>query len=525
MPGPDNLSVPEIDRLIEAYTAAADRLKRAEFDGVEVHGAHGYLISQFLSALTNHRTDQYGGGPEKRARFAQEVIKAVRKAVGDDFPISFRTNGDDFLAGGVGIEDAKVTAQKAEEAGADIIHISAGVGIMAHDLTLGDNKSYFHMIQPMYLPRGCLVHLAAEVKKVVSIPVITVGRINAPILARDILAQGKADLVALGRQLIADPYFPNKVAEGRIEDIRQCIACNYCHGKRIRPIKRINCAINPWAGREAELRNIRPADKPKKVLIIGGGPAGMEAARWLKRRGHQPVLYEKSDRLGGQLLLASLPPHKEEVETFRQFLVRQISKLGIQVNLLTEVTPELILQEKPDIVLIATGGRPMKPNFPVNMAMKCLDAWAVISGKEEISDQKIVILGGGFVAAEVAEFIAEKGKEVAMIEMQDLVASDMEPNSRQMLIERLEKLGVKMITQTMVQEVTARGVKGKTLETGAVQEFPADCVVVALGSEPAGFPVEDLQKARVQVRFIGDAKEVHGIAEAVRDGFVTGIAV
>jgi 2,4-dienoyl-CoA reductase-like NADH-dependent reductase (Old Yellow Enzyme family) len=270
-PGPDDLSAQDIKNLINGFAAAADRLKRAEFDGVEIHGAHGYLIGQFLSSLTNHRTDEFGGNHEQRTRFAQEVIKAVRKAVGDDFPISFRTNGDDFLAGGVKIEDAKVTARKAEEAGADMVHISGGVGIVAHDLSLGDNKSYFHMIQPMYLPRGCLVHLAAEVKKVVKVPVMTVGRINDPNLARDILSQGKADLVVLGRQLIADPYFPNKVAEGRIEDIRQCIACNYCHGKRMRAIKHIHCAINPWAGREAELQSIKAADKPKKVMIIGGG--------------------------------------------------------------------------------------------------------------------------------------------------------------------------------------------------------------------------------------------------------------
>ena len=525
LPGPDDLSAKEVEKLIEAYGVAADRVKRAEFDGVEVHGAHGYLISQFLSPLTNHRKDKYGGDREQRPRFAQEVIKAVREAVGEDFPVSFRMNGDDFLNGGVRIEDAIVTAQKAEEAGADIIHVSAGVGIVAHDLRLGDNKSYFHMIQPMYLPRGCLVHLAAEVKKVVKVPVITVGRINDPILAKDILQQGKADLVAMGRQLIADPYLPNKVAEGDVEDIRQCIACNYCHGKRMRAIKHVHCAINPWAGREAELRNIKSADTPKNIMIVGGGPAGMEAARWLKQRGHRPTLYEKSDRLGGQLLLAALPPHKEEINTFCQFLVRQIGKLGIKVNLMTEVTPELVLKTKPDVLIIATGGKPIKPNIPIDGKMKCLNAWDVISGKEDIPEQKIVILGGGFVAAEIAEFIAEKGKEVTMIEMRDLIAYDMEPNFRQMLIERLEKLKVKMITKTLVQEVTAKGVKGKDVAKKSILEFPADAAVVALGAEPAEFPIQDLEKAGMKIYYLGDAKEIHGIAEAIRDGFVVGTSI
>ena len=251
----------------------------------------------------------------------------------------------------------------------------------------------------------------------------------------------------------------------------------------------------------------------------------METARWLKRRGHAPLLYERSDRLGGQLLMASLPPHKEEMDTFRRFLVSQIGKMGIPVNLLTEVTPELVLREKPDTVIIATGGRPVKPNFPIHKEMKCLDAWEVISGKGGIPGQQIAILGGGFVAAEAAEFIAERGKDVAMLEMRDRVAFDMEPNFRQMLIERLEKLGVKMITRTVVQEVTKNGVLGKSMGQGNSQEFPVDCVVVALGAESNEFPVEDLKKMGIQVRLIGDAKEVHGIAEAVRDGFVAGISV
>lgn len=525
LPGPDDLSADEIEKLIEAYGIAAERVKRAEYDGLEIHGAHGYLISEFLSALTNHRTDKYGGDREKRTRFSQEVIKSVRKAVGEDFPISFRMNGDDYLKGGVTIEDAKVTAKRAEEAGADVIHVSAGVGIMAHDLSLGDNKSYFHMIQPMYLPRGCLVHLAADIKKVVKVPVITVGRINDPYLATDILTQGKADLISLGRQLIADPYFPQKVAEGRIDDIRQCIACNYCHGKRIRAIKHLHCAINPWAGREAELKSIKRADVSKEIMIVGGGPAGMEAARWLKRRGHRPALYEKSDRLGGQLLLACLPPHKEEINTLRQFLVRQVGKMGIEVNLMTEVTPEFVLKKKPDVLIMATGGKQITPNIPMNKKMKCLFAWDVISGKEEMIGQKIVVLGGGFVASEIAEFIAEKGKDVAILEMRDLIAFDMEPNFRQMLVDRLKTLKVKMIPKTLIQEVTAKGVKGKSLEDGRIKEFPADTVVIALGSEPMRFPVEEIEKAGIKVHFIGDGKEVHGIPEATRDGFVAGTSI
>jgi 2,4-dienoyl-CoA reductase-like NADH-dependent reductase (Old Yellow Enzyme family) len=385
LPGPDDLSAKEIADLIEAYAAAAERLKRAEFDGVEIHGAHGYLISQFLSPPTNHRKDGYGGDPDRRARFALEVIKAVRQAVGEDFPIGFRMNGDDYIEGGVRIDDAKFIAQRAQAAGVDVIHVSAGVGIVAHDLSLGDNKSYGYLVQPMALPRGCLVHLAAAVKKVVKVPVVTVGRINAPCLARDILTNGKADLVAMGRQLIADPHFVKKVSEGRIEDIRQCIACMYCHGKRMRATKRLQCAINPWAGRETELRDIRQADVSKDVMIVGGGPGGMEAARWLSKRGHRPAIHEKDDRLGGQLLLSCLPPHKEEVNRFREYLVKQIGKMGIEVNLMTEVTPESVLKKMPGALIIATGAKQAKPDMPIDKRMPCLYAWDVISGKEEIS--------------------------------------------------------------------------------------------------------------------------------------------
>ena len=524
LPGPDELSDRKIEELIAAYGAAAERVKKAEFNGIEVHGGHGYLINQFLSPLTNHRTDEYGGDSEKRTRFAQKVIRSVRDAVGDDFPISFRMNGSDYLEGGVEIGDAKVTAKLIEETGADLIHVSAGVGALPYDFSLGDNRSYVHMIQPMALPRACLAHLAAEVRTVVSVPVITVGRINDPYVAKEIITEGKADLIAMGRQFIADPYFPRKVFDGRIDEIRRCIACNYCHGKRTRKLKHIHCAINPWAGREAELKHIKPARVSKDVMVVGGGPAGMEAARWLKYRGHRPVIYEQTDRLGGQLQMGFLPPHKEEIRTFVQFLERQIEKMGIEVHLMTEVTPDFVLKKNPDLLVIATGARPIEPDLPMDRKMKCLYAWDVISGKEEISGQIVLVLGGGFVAAEIAEFMAEKGHDITVIEMRDEIAFDMEPNSRQLLIERLEKQNVNLLAKTFIQEVTATGVRVKRLEDGKTDELPADTVVIALGSKPVAFPTGDIENAGIETRIIGDAGEINGIAEAIRSGFLVGIS-
>jgi 2,4-dienoyl-CoA reductase-like NADH-dependent reductase (Old Yellow Enzyme family)/thioredoxin reductase len=528
LPGPDNLTKAKIAKLVEAFAKAADRVKRAGFDGVMIHGAHGYLISSFLSPLTNHRRDRYGGTREKRANLAVEVIQSVRSAVGEDFPIFFRMNGDDFLPGGITVEDALVTASLAEQAGADVISVAGGVGIMAHDLSLGDNKSYFQMIMPMYVPRGCRVELGAQIKKKIKIPLSIVGRINDPYLARDIIAGRKADLVDLGRQLLADPFFPKKIASGQISDILQCIACNYCHGKRMRAIKHVHCAINPEAGREAESKGIRHAVEPQKVMVIGGGVAGLEAAIWLAKRGHHVSLYEKSNRLGGQTLLAGLPPHKEEILTFPEFLTRQVKKLGVEIYLRHEVTPEFAIQQKPDVVIVATGGRQIQPSsIPIDPKITSIPAWKILSGGVDKFAQPVVVLGGGFVAAEITEYLCEKGlaEDITVVEMQQAIAFDMEPSFRQMLIEKLKNLGVKMIPHFMIKEVTATEVIGEDLQRKRPRKVKAETVMIALGTESVPFPVESIQNAGIKVFLIGDAKEPRGIAEAVRDGFFAGISV
>jgi 2,4-dienoyl-CoA reductase-like NADH-dependent reductase (Old Yellow Enzyme family)/thioredoxin reductase len=527
-PGPDDLSTDQIKQLNEWFGQAAERAKRADFDGVMIHGAHGYLISSFLSPLTNHRKDPYGGGRIERTRFAAEVIRSIRRAVGDDFPIFFRMNGEDFLPGGFTLEDARVTAPLLEDAGADVISIGGGVGIMAHDLSLGDNKSYAQMIMPMYLPRGCRVEIAAEIKKRVRIPVSVAGRINDPFLARDIIAQKKVDLVDLGRQMIADPYFPQKIARGQIQDIVSCIACNYCHGKRLRATKQVRCAINPWTGREAELREIKAAATSRKVMVIGGGIAGLQAALWLRKRGHRVSLFEKTGRLGGQILLAARPPHKEEIQRFLEFSIRQAKKLKVKIHLRSEVTPEWIIQQRPHAVVVATGGRPLRPqNIPLHGKMKRVYAWDVLSGKAKNLGGKTVVLGGGFVGAEIADFIRSKGmaKEVAIVEMREAVAFDLEPSFRQLLIERLQKLSVKMLSHFRVREVTARQVIGEDFRTGDTRKIDADTVVIALGTEPVEFPLKAFEKKGIRVFLIGDAHTPRGIAEAVRDGYLAGISV
>ncbi|HXZ34674.1 MAG TPA: FAD-dependent oxidoreductase [Thermodesulfobacteriota bacterium] len=527
-PGPDDLSADQMEELIVWFSQAAERVKKAEFDGVMIHGAHGYLISSFLSPLTNHRKDAYGGDRKARTHFAADVVRSVRRTVGDDFPIFFRMNGEDFLPGGFTVEDARVAAPILEAAGADVISIGGGVGILAHDLSLGDNKSYGQMIMPMYIPRGCRVEIAAEIKKGLNIPVSVAGRINDPFLARDIIAQKKVDLVDLGRQMIADPYFPQKIEQGQIQDIGSCIACNYCHGKRMRAMKQVRCAINPWAGREAELREIKPAATSQKVMVVGGGIAGLQAAQWLGKRGHRVFLYEKSDRLGGQIRLAAMPPHKEEIRQFLELSIRQIKKLKVKIHLNSEVTPERLIQEHPQAVILATGGRPLRPpNIPLHDKMKCIYAWDVLSGKEKFLGEKTVVLGGGFVGAEVADFIRSTGiaKEVEIVEMREAMALDLEPAFRQLLIERLQSLGVKMLSHFRVREVTARQVIGEDVRTKDTKKIDADAVVIALGTESVEFPLEAVQKKGIRFFLIGDAHTPRGIAEAVRDGYLAGISV
>jgi 2,4-dienoyl-CoA reductase-like NADH-dependent reductase (Old Yellow Enzyme family)/thioredoxin reductase len=523
-PGPNALTPARIQEFLELFSRAAERVKKAGFDGVMIHGAHGYLVSSFLSPLTNQREDEYGGSQERRTRFAVEVVKAVRQAVGTDFPIFFRMNGADFLPGGLTLEDAKVTAPLLESAGVDVVSVGSGVGVVPQDPALGNDQSYSYLVMPMYFPRGWRVGMGAEIKSLLKIPVSISGRINDPPLARDILVQKKADLIDLGRQMIADPYFPQKIAEGKTEDICRCIACNYCHGKRFRALKQIRCAVNPLAGREADGRDIKPAPAPRRVMVVGGGIAGLQAAIGLAKRGIRVSLFEKESRLGGQLELASLPPGKGEIGSLLEFLIRQTEKAGVEVNLNSEVTPELVLSEKPFAVIIAAGGKPIYPRrIPIDNNMKRVPAWDILAGDAKSLGAKTVILGGGFVAAEIADFICEKGmaRDLTIVEMREEIAADLEPISRQNLLRKLSDYGVKMVPNFRISRVTATEVIGEDAGGGS-KKIAADSVIIALGTEAENFPVGEIRKAGIKIAVIGDAREPRGIPEAMREGYLAG---
>ena len=502
------VTIPEIEVIAGKFAEAARRTKEAGFDAVEMHGAHGYLFTQFLSPLTNKRNDMYGGSFENRMRFAVEVIERTREKVGPDFPIIFRFSVDEYLPGGVDLEEGKRIARRLEEAGVDAIDVSAGT-----------RESAGTVIMPnMAVPRGCFVHLAARIKEVVSIPVIVVGRINDPILAEEILDQGKADFVTLGRQMLADPYFAEKAARGALDDIRPCIACNECLVRLYRKW-RLGCSVNAEAGKEREYE-LKRAERSRRVLVAGGGPAGMEAARVAALRGHQVTLYEKGQQLGGQLLLASVPSFKKEIEGFIKYLVRQLEKVGVRVELGREVTRDLVKEEKPEVVIVATGARPLIPSISGIERKEVVTAEAVLAGEAKVG-KRVVVAGGGRVGVEIACHLEEEGASVTLVEMTGEIGADLEPVMMEYLLGRLKEHGMRVLTQRKVEAITGDGVKIVDREWRG-ELLAADTVVLALGAQSNGALLQELKGIDVEVHAIGDCAKPRTMYEAVHEGAQVG---
>jgi 2,4-dienoyl-CoA reductase-like NADH-dependent reductase (Old Yellow Enzyme family)/thioredoxin reductase len=499
---PRALAVEEIQNVIEAFGEGARRTKASGFDAVEIHGAHGYLINQFLSPLTNKRTDKYGGDVKGRTRFLLEILELTRDKVGSDYPILCRINGDDYIEGGLTLDEAKKIAPMLEAAGVDALHISGGIYDSPVPVTTG----------PMALPRGNMVHLAAGIKKVVNVPVIAVGRINDPELAETILKEGKADLVSMGRALLADPELPMKAAAGALDDIRKCTACDECIA-RLFFNEKIACSVNAALGSEEDY-TIRKAKVSKRILVVGGGPAGLEAARVSATRGHSVVLYEKSDRLGGQLNLAVVPPHKEEMKSVVPYLESQIRKLGVKVVLGEEVTPLLVEKINPDVVFVAAGSVPTIPEIPGAKEKNVVTANDVLAGKASVKE-RVVVVGGGMIGAETAEFLVEKGKRVTILEMLGRIGIDIVPMVISLLYPRLKKLGIVMITNAKVEQITHDGVIYE--KDGKKQTLDADSVVLAVGSKPSVNLMNALKGKVPELYAIGNAKEPCKVLEAIHE--------
>jgi 2,4-dienoyl-CoA reductase-like NADH-dependent reductase (Old Yellow Enzyme family)/thioredoxin reductase len=489
---PRELTVDEIRRLIEAFGDAARRSIEAGFDLIEIHGAHGYLINQFLSPYTNKRDDAYGGTFEKRMRFPLEIVAKVRSIVGEDVPVSYRMSADEKIDGGLTIDDSVIFSQALEKAGIDLIDVSAGI-----------YESVIWIAQPMAFGRGCLVELGEKIKQNVNIPVCVVGRINHPEVAEEILASGKADFIALGRALHADPYWPRKAKEGRVEDIRICPACMDCSDQLATNLP-ISCAINPEVGREAELA-IRPAVKKKKVLVVGSGPAGMESARVADLRGHQVILCEKEHRMGGQLYYATKAPHKKEFGEVIRFLERQLDKSNVDVRLGTEVTPALIEEIDPDAVIVATGARPAIPFTPGIEKSHVYTALDILN-QDFMPTGKTAVLGAGLIGLETALFlIGNNVSPVIIIEPTDNVGGNVGLRSGWIVRNSVTNCsGIDVRTRTTVEEIKDHSLVLQ--KEGKFEELEVNNVVIATGMRNNNELMEALRANKLveEIYSVGD---------------------
>lgn len=526
------ISTEEIAVIVEQFGQAARRAREAGCDGVEFHAAHSYLLAgSFLSPLRNRRTDAYGGSLEGRLRFPLEVIRRMKERAGQDFPIVMRISGDEVMPGGRGIDETCAMVPALAEAGVDAFEISGGVVPLLS----------WRSIPPTGTPFAINREQSAAVKKVVDVPVLVVGRITDPHLAENILQKGDADMVVMGRALLADPELPRKAQEGRFDDIAPCIGCSIgCFG-RITQLQPLTCTVNPTVGREREMALSR-ASRRKKVLVAGGGPGGMEAARVAALRGHEVTLYEKESGLGGQYTLAAIPPLKQELGKAIKYLATQVEKAGGVIVLKTELTTGLVDRCAPDVVIVATGAIPIVPKIAGVDSPAVSSAHDVLAGKVPEPSGRIVVIGGGMVGLETAEFLARSADnpyvnrpQLTVVEMQDAVGAGLSGEARVLLLRRLAESGVKILTGMRVKEISAAGVhlaspaQGSSpaapVRAGNGDEetvMPVDAVVLATGVKSADALGRELMGKVAEIYVIGDAKTPRLALEAIAEGSEVG---
>ncbi|MHA1284270.1 MAG: oxidoreductase [Promethearchaeota archaeon] len=531
---PREMTLEDIEREQQAFADAARRAKEAGFDCVEVCTNAGYLIAQFLSPVTNKRTDEYGGSLENRMRFPLEVIEKIRKTVGKDYPVGFRVSGDDFIEGSNTYKEYAIIVKEYEKAGLDFINVTGGW----HETRVPQLT--------MDVPEGCYSYLAQNIKDQVNIPVFSSNRINDPIIAEEILQAGKADAVCIGRGLIADPYLPIKTQKGDLHDIMYCVACNQGCFDYVFLMKPISCLRNARAANEAKTE-LKPIDSPKKVMVIGAGPGGLEAARVAALRGHEVHLFEKDDKIGGLLNVIWIPPGRHEFKRMIDNYNYWLQKLNINIHLNTEVTIDTIKEFNPDVVLLATGATPIKPPIPGMDKPHVYHANDVLSGNAPIGDNNVII-GGGATGVELAIYLAKYGKlpcdafefltfynaldvdtalkmlykgrkKVTIMEMLPKLGGNLGKTTRWVLIEKCQKLGVNILTSVKVTEIGDDYVNYKDSKDNDLTIENVDAVYYATGVKANDKLFKEIKALKIPVEKIGDCRKPATAKEAVQRGY------
>ncbi len=465
------MEIEEIKEVIQGFTDSGRRMREARMDGVEIMGTHGFLIEQFMSPRTNHRHDEYGGSEENRLRFVRELIDALRVAVGSDFTVGIRVSGDQYQNGGLTLDDMKrIMASLTASGKLDYVSVTVGAGGAP--------------IPPMYIPPAAFVYLAAGIKQAVNVPVFCVGRVADPVKAEEILARNQADMVGMTRANIADPELPNKAREGRLDEIRYCIGCNEGCWGRIYHTLPITCAINPSAGREKELE-ITPAPVKKRVMVIGGGIAGMEAARVAALRGHSVSLYEKDEQLGGQLQIAAKAPGRQDMAEPVRYYETQFKLLGVDVHLGSPVDVGTVEEANPDAVIVATGGVPARATFPGADQPSVVQARDVLSGKAQAGKKVIIVATDrGMEGLTTADFLSDRDSDVEVLIPNAFMGFPVEPITLILLLMRLDAKGVALTPGSDVKAVEGNKVVVASAFTGRERVIEGvDTVVVARGSK------------------------------------------
>ncbi|MBY0148906.1 NAD(P)/FAD-dependent oxidoreductase [Neobacillus niacini] len=501
------LRTEEVEGLVKDFVNGARIAKAAGVDGIELHGAHGYLINQFLSPYTNKRSDKYGGSFENRLRFLEEIILGIREECGD-YPLMVRLTVDEFLPNGEGIQLAEGVrmVQHLEKLGIDAIDVSSGI-----------YETMNTIVEPTSYPQGWRTHLSQAVKSAVSIPVVAANVIRKPEFAEELLASGTIDFIGIGRGLLADPEWVKKIEEGRECDIRNCISCLHCFESIF--AGELECAVNPRMGRELKFDNLQKDGGGRTVAIIGAGPAGMESARVLAMRGFKPVIFEKEAQVGGQLLLANKPPQKEKIDWLIEYLDYQMKELGVEVRLNTEATLEFLKELDPYAVFIATGADAFIPGIKGAESENVYTTTDILNGKAALKDKRVAVIGSGMTGLETAELLAEQGNKVTVFEM----ASKIGPGAYfQNLIDvttKLAKLSVDMHAGHKLQEITAEKIIIEKVTAQEVIECAVDAVVLSLGVKPNNAIVGTIKENFTNVKVIGDVNAPRKIAQAIREGY------